>query len=321
MATPMASISDDVPMSDDLPYEEDVEAELEVDELDPSDDEQPAPAPTATGPSAPSISTSSAAPPSASTAGRSGSTSKPGVRVPGSTLFPASKIENLLQANGIHASGSNLGMSKEGQFMLSIATEEFIKMLVKFAWDEAQHAKSNLIRYEDMAIVPLAYQPEMAFLQDIIPRAMNIEYAMEFRERRLKELEEEDPALGGYIPPPYMNNTPFYGGAASSSTVSKSSKPKKEKASTNGKAQANGHSASASTAKPKKGSGSAKSSRSASVSSKAESASQRRSGRNGATATSASAKPSPLVNGHTNEELDNEEETVDSEMMDVTGVN
>lgn len=107
-------------MSDEMDFEDDVEAGLEVDELDPSDDEQQ-PATTV--------------PPKGKS--RKASTSKPGVRVPGHTLLPAARVESMLQSNGtclgttreateiehcVGITNSALGMSKEGQFMLSIAT-------------------------------------------------------------------------------------------------------------------------------------------------------------------------------------------------------
>jgi hypothetical protein len=116
----MASVLEDVSMSDEMDFEDDVEAGLEVDELDPSDDEQQ---PAAT------------VPPKGKS--RKASTSKPGVRVPGHTLLPAARVESMLQSSGTclntfiqateiehHAGITNsaLGMSKEGQFMLSIAT-------------------------------------------------------------------------------------------------------------------------------------------------------------------------------------------------------
>lgn len=299
----MATVLEDVPMSDDMDFEDDVEAELEVDELDPSDDEQQ---PTAAAP----------------TKGKSrkASTSKPGVRIPGHTLLPATRVDGILQQSGITSSA--LGMSKEGQFMLSIATEEFIKLLAKHAYENAKQEKSNMVRYEDVALVPVSHQPEFAFLQDVIPRPMALKYALEFRQQKLQELLDQDPALGGctsdfqssasYAPPEAES-------ASTSASAPTTTKSKKAKASTNGKEkQTNGSSESASGRQKK--AASAKSSRSASASSagtpareepptvKLPSRPSRKSLNGLISASHLAAKPtypSPLANGHVKDDSPN----------------
>ncbi|KAH6912843.1 hypothetical protein BKA70DRAFT_777139 [Coprinopsis sp. MPI-PUGE-AT-0042] len=294
----MASVLEDVPMSDDMDFEDDVEAELEVDELDPSDDEQQPAA---------------AAPPKGKS--RKASTSKPGVRVPGHTLLPAARVESMLQSSGI--TNSALGMSKEGQFMLSIATEEFIKLLAKHAYEKAKQEKSNMVRYEDVALVPLSRHPEFTFLQDVIPRPVSLKYALDSREQKLQELLDQDPAVGGCAPEfQSASSTPFTPAdaesASTSASASTATKSKKSKASTNGKEkQTNGSSESASGRQKK--AASAKSSRSASASSagtpareepptvKLPSRPSRKSLNGLISASHLAAKPaypSPLANGH-----------------------
>lgn len=76
----------DVVMEDELDYESDVEADLEVDELDSSGSDQENTA-------QPSVSTSKKAP-----------AAKPGTRVPGHTLLPQVRIENILNADGTSCS-------------------------------------------------------------------------------------------------------------------------------------------------------------------------------------------------------------------------
>ena len=75
-AAPLHSDAD-VVMEDELEYESDVEAELEVDELDSSGSDQE----------------NAAEPESVSTV-----KSK---RAPGTTLLPQTRIENILQADGV----------------------------------------------------------------------------------------------------------------------------------------------------------------------------------------------------------------------------
>jgi hypothetical protein len=71
----------DVVMEDELEYESDVEADLEVDELDSSGDDQEnaVQQPVSTSKKAPAV--------------------KPGTRVPGHTLLPQVRIENILNAD------------------------------------------------------------------------------------------------------------------------------------------------------------------------------------------------------------------------------
>lgn len=134
--------SEDVVMEDELEYESDVEADLEVDELDSSGSDQ-----------------ENAAQPSASTASKKANTAKQGARVPGHTLLPQVRIENILQADGASPPPScaylalrteyvvlnpgisgNLALSKEGQFILSVATVRAFNFTVKhplpprFSW-------------------------------------------------------------------------------------------------------------------------------------------------------------------------------------------
>ncbi|TFK27980.1 hypothetical protein FA15DRAFT_104171 [Coprinopsis marcescibilis] len=304
----MATIIEDVPMSDDFDYEEDVEAELEVDELDPSDDELQAPKPE-----------SQQTPTSKKT-----SNTKPGQRVPGHSLLPASKIENMLQANGIT---QNITLSKEGLFMLSIATEEFVKSLAREAYAEAQRCDTKLVGYEQIALVPVMCQPEYAFLQEIIPRPMGIRYAMEFREQRLQKMQDEDPALGGYVPPPYVPTPMFSLATSTSASVSASTSTAGKKTKDAKQPKVSTASASTATARKKEAAAEKKEkarkdkeekrdkanqehisngsttkqkankARSASMSSRTESASQRRSARNGSAKQTQAAAPSPLVNG------------------------
>lgn len=64
------------------PYESDVEADLEVDQLDSDSEEADA-----------------AAGPGKASGAKSGGP-RPGERVPGHTLLPASRIENMIQTDG-----------------------------------------------------------------------------------------------------------------------------------------------------------------------------------------------------------------------------
>ncbi|KAK7058595.1 hypothetical protein VNI00_002231 [Paramarasmius palmivorus] len=74
-----------------------------------------------------------------------------GKRKPGQTLLPQVRIENILQADGVT---SNLALSKEGFFILSIATEEFIRRMAQGSLQEARRQQRNNITYQDMEMIP-----------------------------------------------------------------------------------------------------------------------------------------------------------------------
>ncbi|KAF5389244.1 hypothetical protein D9757_003550 [Collybiopsis confluens] len=116
-------------------------------------------------------------------------------RNPGTTCLPATKIENILQADG--GTGS-LSLSKEGLHILSVATEEFIKRIVQGGHRQANSARRNAINYRDMGMAcsPCAVAPnsssitadttrqyqEFMFLKDIIPYPMSLADAFDLRE-------------------------------------------------------------------------------------------------------------------------------------------
>uniref|UniRef100_A0A8H7XQ41 Transcription factor CBF/NF-Y/archaeal histone domain-containing protein n=1 Tax=Psilocybe cubensis TaxID=181762 RepID=A0A8H7XQ41_PSICU len=150
----------------------DVEAELEVDQLDSDTD-----------PDEPADSAKSRKP--------KNGTHRPGERVPGHTLLPAQKLENMIQAEGVTG---NMTLSKEGLFVLSIATEEFIKRLVQAGHREAIAHCRNQINYTDMAATTGQYQ-EFMCLSDTIPPPISLADALALREQKERDLIEDNPAL------------------------------------------------------------------------------------------------------------------------------
>ncbi|KAI0051155.1 hypothetical protein FA95DRAFT_1603032 [Auriscalpium vulgare] len=130
-----------------------------------------------------------------STNGRRKPTRKSGERVPGISLLPQNRLENILRADG--EAGP---MSKEAQFALSVATEEFIKRLAHAGYQRARAQQRAVISYRDMAAVA-SQQSSMFFLQDIIPSPVPLTLALERRALKAKELIDEDPALTAPIAP------------------------------------------------------------------------------------------------------------------------
>jgi len=217
----MAAMSHDPSLLPDFEpaYESDVEAELEVDQLDSDSDD----------------------------AAKSNNTSKNGTgrageRVPGHTLLSAVRINNMIQADGVTG---NLALSKEGLFLLSVATEEFIKRLIQAGHREANAHRRNMINYNDMAATTQQYQ-EFMFLSDTIPTCITLAEAMMLHERREKEMLEDNPAMAPSFPMASSAPTPD-----AEPTMSDMSKSTKRSRSTNGKEKVNG-SASAGTRRASK---------------------------------------------------------------------
>ncbi|KAF8908968.1 hypothetical protein CPB84DRAFT_111809 [Gymnopilus junonius] len=158
--------------SEPVQDESDIEAELEVDQLDSDSD--------------PEEQVSLAKP----TKTKNGS-GRPGERAPGHTLLPAVRLENIVQAGGVTG---DLALSKEGLYVLSIATEEFIKRLIQAGYREANAHRRNQINYTDMAATTRQYQ-EFMCLSDTIPPPLTLSEALELRKRKERELIEDNPAL------------------------------------------------------------------------------------------------------------------------------
>ncbi|KAJ4482140.1 hypothetical protein J3R30DRAFT_3699467 [Lentinula aciculospora] len=156
----------------------------------------------------------------------SGSGSKRYHRAPGTTVMPAVKIENILQADGVTGS---LSVSKEGLYLLSIATEEFIKRLAQGGHRQANSGRRNVINYRDMADTTRQYQ-EFMFLKDIIPYPVSLSEALELRDAALK-----DSSFGDATPMPVPRSA-----SAPNPTKASSSKPKPKHPVVNGKEKING---------------------------------------------------------------------------------
>ncbi|KAI0354936.1 hypothetical protein OH77DRAFT_1425537 [Trametes cingulata] len=141
---------------------------------------------------------------------------KLGVRAPGHTLVPQDKLDNILQAEG-----AGPHMSKEAVYMLSIATEEFIKKLAEAGYRKTVSENRQHIQYRDLANVT-AQQSAFKFLQDTIPQPISIVEAMARRAAKEREQLEDDPAISAIAPssPPFMPNMPSVSASISTATRS-----------------------------------------------------------------------------------------------------
>ncbi|KAG6820181.1 hypothetical protein H0H93_004312 [Arthromyces matolae] len=110
-----------------------------------------------------------------------------GHRTPGQTLLPPMRLENIMSADG------NLALSKEGLFVLSIATEEFIKKMAQAGHLRANTERRTAVNYSDMCAATQQYQ-EFMFLNETIPPPMTLSEAVSMRAQKEKEESEEDPS-------------------------------------------------------------------------------------------------------------------------------
>ncbi|KAG7443047.1 uncharacterized protein BT62DRAFT_935366 [Guyanagaster necrorhizus] len=158
----------------------------------------------------------------------------------GQTLLPGTKLENIISADGVTGS---LSLSKEALFVLSIATEEFIKRLAQGGLRQANSERRSAVQYQDMAATTLQYQ-EFRFLQDTIPTAISLADAIFLREEMEKQLFDEEPpplkpstSTVNYtypVIPPLPSTT--------SQPLNVSSKPKGKSRMANGREKSNGSS-------------------------------------------------------------------------------
>ncbi|OAX44308.1 hypothetical protein K503DRAFT_706615 [Rhizopogon vinicolor AM-OR11-026] len=123
-----------------------------------------------------------------------------GERAPGTTLLPAARVESMVQAD------TSIAMSKEAVFILSIATEEFVKRLAQAGQRQASAKRRGIVNYTDLACSTQQYQ-EFMFLQDTMPEPISIVDALERRAMKEKEDLEANPAMSTTVrrqSPPFI---------------------------------------------------------------------------------------------------------------------
>ncbi|KAJ7250879.1 hypothetical protein B0H12DRAFT_657744 [Mycena haematopus] len=144
----------------------------------------------------------------------------------GESLLPSLRLESIIQAHGVMGS---LALSKEALFVLSVATEEFIKRLAIGGHRQASVERRTSVNYRDMAATTQQYQ-EFMFLQETIPTPVSLSDALQLRELHEKEMLDDDPALAA--PTALSSNA---------GPTPSTSKPKAKKPAANGKDKQNRH--------------------------------------------------------------------------------
>ncbi|EPQ54485.1 hypothetical protein GLOTRDRAFT_139067 [Gloeophyllum trabeum ATCC 11539] len=112
------------------------------------------------------------------------------VRKHGQSLLPQELLENILVADG----SAGLNMSKEAMFVISMATEEFIKRLSREGQQRAAVDRRTTVDYRDMADCT-HQRRQFSFLQDVIPQPMPLAAALQRRAAKADEVPEEEPSI------------------------------------------------------------------------------------------------------------------------------
>ncbi|KZV70194.1 hypothetical protein PENSPDRAFT_453782 [Peniophora sp. CONT] len=113
---------------------------------------------------------------------------KPGVRTPGVSLFDERRVNIILEENG-----SMTAMSKEALWVLSVATEEFIRRYAQAGNDVARTNDRSIIQYGDLA--QSTSMRCFSMLEDVVPITRPLHKAVESREKFLKRQHADNPAL------------------------------------------------------------------------------------------------------------------------------
>ncbi|KAF8318994.1 hypothetical protein DL93DRAFT_263136 [Clavulina sp. PMI_390] len=111
-------------------------------------------------------------------------------RTPGSSLIASSRVAKIMKAD------KDLGITaKEAVFLVSIATEEFIKRLAFEGHKVATREGRSVVTQRDLAAA-VKRTDELLFLKEIIPLPVSATEAMSKRQARADGTEIEDIAAG-----------------------------------------------------------------------------------------------------------------------------
>lgn len=105
----------------------------------------------------------------------------------GTSIFPTARVSRIIKAD------RDVDIcSKEATFLISIATEIFIKKLTDEAYTNAKLDKRKNVFYKDLSRA-VQQNEHLEFLKDAIPTPVALSTALEARENKAqqKQLEEE----------------------------------------------------------------------------------------------------------------------------------
>ncbi|KDQ62200.1 hypothetical protein JAAARDRAFT_189555 [Jaapia argillacea MUCL 33604] len=110
------------------------------------------------------------------------------VRHPGKSVFPVSRVQKILKADRDLPT-----VSKEAVFLISLATEEFIKRLSQASHNAAARRNRTTVTQEDIAGV-VERVDEFQFLDDIILPPKKMKSTSRHKPKALQQAEEQPKA-------------------------------------------------------------------------------------------------------------------------------
>ncbi|KAI5122787.1 hypothetical protein M0805_000131 [Coniferiporia weirii] len=165
----------------------------------------------------------------------------PTTRLPGQSLIPLSRVETVVQSDPDISTPS-----KEASFILTLATEEFIRRLTQVAHSRSKMDNRALTTYNDLADTA-HYFEEFNFLKEIMPRTLTPKAAL---EERKAILERRDALLNGIGPEDKHDNAASVSGAVQKTSPPTPKGQSKAKATANGKTAAKSKGAASSATAP-----------------------------------------------------------------------
>ncbi|GHJ89417.1 hypothetical protein NliqN6_5819 [Naganishia liquefaciens] len=120
-------------------------------------------------------------------------------RVPGTTGLPVARVKRIL---GADEDLQNIG--REALFLLSIATEQFLKRMADSGYVKARMDGRKTVTLKDLSNA-VKHQPEMEFLSDIIPAAVPLSVALATRKKNAQDPKAfsnlDNQPLSSLLPP------------------------------------------------------------------------------------------------------------------------
>lgn len=104
----------------------------------------------------------------------------------GVSVFPVARVQRIIKAD------RDVDIcSKEATFLISIATEIFIRRLTDDAYTNAKLDKRKHVFYKDLSRA-VQQTESLEFLRDAIPTAMPLSSALEARQTKLAQKQTEE---------------------------------------------------------------------------------------------------------------------------------
>lgn len=104
----------------------------------------------------------------------------------GVSVFPVARVQRIIKAD------RDVDIcSKEATFLISIATEIFIRRLTDEAYTNAKLDKRKHVFYKDLSRA-VQQTESLEFLRDAIPTAMPLSSALEARQTKLAQKQTEE---------------------------------------------------------------------------------------------------------------------------------